>query len=90
MTEPTPAEILSIKPDPTPPLVSTESKQTSIGWIVFWLVGFTPIGCYMVWQKTSWPVRVKLIVITISLTIFVGLLIESELVTTQIAGSLGL
>lgn len=85
MPEPTTAEILAINPE----LVAAPKKQTSLGWILFWLVGFTPVGCFFVWTKTTWSTPVKLVVIVVSLGLFLGLLLESELLSTQLLGSFG-
>lgn len=84
MTDPTPAQILSINPEAKP----TEDRKTSIGWTVFWLVAFTPLGWYFVWQKTAWRPWVKLAVILLTAALFLGLLIESELIANQIATGL--
>ena len=84
MPDPTPSEILNLNSNSFP----QEVKKTSLGWIIFWLVVFTPIGLYYVWRKTGWPVWVKVVVRILTSAIFVGLLIESELIATQITGNI--
>ncbi len=82
MSDPTPAEILSIEPDQPKP------QGMSVGWVIFWLIGLTPLGWYFVWKKTTWSTRTKLIVTVVTVLLFIGLLIESELITTQLASQL--
>jgi hypothetical protein len=84
MPDPTPSEIPNITPNSSP----QEIKKLSVGWTIFWLISFTPVGWYYVWKKTDWSVRTKAVVIILTGLIFVGLLIESELIVTQIVGNI--
>ena len=82
--DPTPQQILQIDPlVPTSP--DSHQKKTSVGWIIIWLLGFTPWGCYLIFRRTSWPLTVKMIVSTVSMIVFIILCVESELIGTQIA-----
>lgn len=85
MNEVTPEQILSINPE----LPAQLKPVTSLGLIIFWLVGFTPVGCFFVWTRSGWPAWVKLLVIIISMGLFLGLLLESELISNQLLGGLG-
>ena len=64
-------------------------KKSSTGWAIFWLIAFTPVGWYYVVKKTSWPAWLKITVILVSITAFVGLAIETELVAYQVTSALG-
>jgi hypothetical protein len=83
---PTPDQILQITPLPKESN-SLEPKSSSAGWAIFWLILFTPWGWYLVWKRTTWSVGVKLAVILVTAVIFIGLLIETQLISSQIAGS---
>jgi len=71
---------------------AAEAKKvgTSVGWMIFWLVAFTPVGWYYVVRKTSWPNWVKLTVIAVTAFIFIALLWETQSIANQVAGSAGL
>jgi hypothetical protein len=84
--EPTPEQILQINTLPKDS-AAPQPKTSSVGWVIFWLILFTPWGWYLVWKRTNWSVGVKLAVILVTATIFIGLLIETQLISSQIAGS---
>lgn len=82
------ARIQEILAHPTGVSVNPPQKS-SIGWTIFWLIAFTPVGWYFVVKKTTWPVWVKLLVIFLTLAAFVGLAIETELIAFQVTSALG-
>ncbi len=86
MSEVTPEQILAA-PSILPDQPVTSSRGSS-GWAIFWLVAFTPFGWYLVWKKTTWPGSIKIFVILITALLVLGLLVETELISSQIAGQL--
>lgn len=82
MVEPTPQRILSINSE------SSETDKSQTGWTIFWLVVFTPLGWYFVWRKATWPTWVKVSVIISTVVVLSALLLEAELIASQIAASL--
>jgi hypothetical protein len=64
-------------------------KKSSVGWTIFWLIAFTPIGWYFVVKKTTWPVWVKVLVVTATSAILIGLAAETEFIVFQVSSALG-
>lgn len=86
MSEVTPEQLLAAPS--IPPEQPVTASHISSGWAIFWLVAFTPFGWYLVWKKTTWTRSVKIIVILITALLVLGLIVETELISSQIAGQL--
>jgi hypothetical protein len=85
----TPEQSQKVKEILNHPTGGYEEKKSSNGWAIFWLIALTPVGWYFVVRKTTWPSWVKVVVVIVTLLLFIGLAIETELIANQIVGTIG-
>lgn len=39
--------------------MNKQKKKISIGWVIFWLIVFFPVGLYLMWVRTTWNKKIK-------------------------------